>query len=340
MKPASKPSWTADSLLALGRSYQGAAILAAAADFNLFDAFANGTCSATQVARALRVNVRGVTTLLDALTALGLLSKSGGAYAPTSGVKELLTSQGQGSVLAMAQHQGTCLRRWAELARVVKTGRPASPKPGVRGEAGDRESFIGAMHNVSGPNADEIIRGVQPLEFKHLLDVGGASGTWTIAFLRACPAGCATLFDLPPVIPMARKRFAQAGLTRRVKFAPGDFLKDRFPGGADLVWVSAIIHQNSRAQNRVLFRKAFQALIPAGRIAIRDIIMDEDRTSPAAGALFAINMLVATPGGGTFTLREVREDLERAGFQHVSLSRRDEGMNSIVTAVKPRKGRD
>ena len=95
--------------------------------------------------------------------------------------------------------------------------------PGVRGEAGDQEAFIGAMHNVSAPNADQVIRAVQPLQFQHLLDIGGASGTWTIAFLRACPSAQATLFDLPHVIPMARRRLAAAGLDQRVKLVAGDF---------------------------------------------------------------------------------------------------------------------
>ena len=79
------------------------------------------------------------------------------------------------------------------------------------------------------------------------------------------------------------------------------------------------MHQNSRAQNRALFSKVFAALAPGGRIAIRDILMEEDRTRPVAGALFAVNMLVATEGGGTFTFAELREDLEAAGFAEVAL---------------------
>ena len=99
--------------------------------------------------------------------------------------------------------------------------------------------------------------------------------------------------------------------------------------------MSAIVHQNSRDQNRRLLHKVFQALVPGGRIAIRDILMEESRTSPVAGALFAINMLVATEGGGTFTFNELREDLESAGFDQMAVTRQDEGMNSVVIARKP-----
>jgi precorrin-6B methylase 2 len=327
--------WTAEQILALGRSYQGAAVLAAAAELDLCSALSPAPQTAATLARKLRCDLRALTILLDALVALRLLGKSGVSYALPAGLDALLMPDGPQSVLAMAQHQAHCLRNWAQLARVVKTGRPAKRTPGIRGEEGAQEAFIGAMHNVSAPNAAEVIRAVQPLRFRHLLDIGGASGTWTIAFLCACRSARATLFDLPHVIPMARRRLAAAGLAKRVKLVAGDFMRDELPAGADLAWVSAIVHQNSRAQNRVLFTKVFRALVPGGRIAIRDILMEEDRTRPVAGALFAVNMLVATKGGGTFTLGELRQDLEVAGFAEVATTRRDEAMNAIVVAKKP-----
>jgi hypothetical protein len=135
---------------------------------------------------------------------------------------------------------------------------------------------------------------------------------------------------------MARRRLAAAGTEQRVEFVPGDFTRDALPPGADLAWVSAIVHQNSRAQNRALFAKVLAALVPGGHIAIRDILMEADRTRPVAGALFAINMLVATEGGGTFTFAELREDLEAAGFAKVAVMRQDEAMNAVVVARKPR----
>jgi SAM-dependent methyltransferase len=190
------------------------------------------------------------------------------------------------------------------------------------------------MDNISAPVADAVVRRVRPLEFHRLLDIGGGSGTWTIAFLRACPSATAVLFDLPPVIPMADRRLKAAGLRDRVQLVPGDFTAEPLPSGADLAWVSAIVHQNSRAWNRELFARIFSALVPGGRIAIRDMLMDEARTGPPAGALFAVNMLVGTEGGGTFTFRELREDLEAAGFTRAAVAHQDEGMSSVVVAEK------
>lgn len=335
MSPDQRKTWTADDLLELGRGYQAAAVLAAAADLDLLALLAGGPRAAGELARRLESDPRGLVMLLDALAALGLLEKAGEVYQLAPGLAGFFEEGGARSILAMTQHQANCLRNWAQLARVIRTGRPAEKLPSIRGADRDLAAFIGAMDNVSAPVAAEVIRSIEPLRFRHLLDVGGASGTWTIAFLRACPEGRATLFDLPPVLPMAERRLAEAGLAGRTALVPGDFMADPLPQGADLAWVSAIVHQNSRAQNRRLLANVFQALRPGGRIAIRDLVMEESRTRPVAGALFALNMLVATAGGGTFTFGELREDLEAAGFGEARLARQDQTMNSVVVAVRP-----
>ncbi len=115
----------------------------------------------------------------------------------------------------------------------------------------------------------------------------------------------------------------------------GDFYLDQLPGGADFAWVSAICHQHSRRHNRDLFAKVHTALAPGGQIAIRDMVMEPDRVSPREGALFAINMLVNTDSGGTFTLAEYAEDLQAAGFENPQLVVKHEAMNSVVVASKP-----
>ncbi len=133
---------------------------------------------------------------------------------------------------------------------------------------------------------------------------------------------------------MARRRLTAAGVADRVQLIAGDFLADPLPDGVDLAWLSAIVHQNSRAQNRRLLANTARALIAGGRVAIRDVLMEEDRIRPVAGALFAVNMLVATEGGGTYTLAELRADLHAAGFVQLRRVRRDDAMNSILVARK------
>ncbi len=336
MKMKKMPIGTAISDLA--RAFQPACVLIAGAELDVFSLLHKKPANAAQLARRTKADPRGVMVLLDALTALGLLNKGSGEtpiYRVPAAVAEALAEGGAHSMVGIVRHQGNCLRNWDQLARVVLSGKPAVRRPSVRGPGGDLASFIQAMHEVSGPMAVSLLENLGPLRFKHLLDLGGASGTWTIPFLKANPRARATIFDLPKVIPMARRTMRRAGLAGRVRLVAGDYVHDDLPAGADLAWVSAIVHQNSRAQNRAMFAKAFRALAPGGRILIRDFVMDPSRTRPAGGALFAVNMLVATPGGGTFTFEELREDLSGAGFVKVRLLCRGERMDSVVCASKP-----
>jgi precorrin-6B methylase 2 len=327
-------TWTRDEILELARSYQPASVLAAAADLELFSALTAAPMTAEALALALASDLRATTILLDALAALKLLDKREQVYSLPPGIAETLGQTGRGSILAMVQHQANCMRRWARAAASVNTGRPLERAPSIRGEAADQDSFILAMNDLAAATADSLIRHIRPLEFSCLLDVGGGSGTWTAAFLKAWPPGRAILFDLPAVIPLARRRFAEEKLSDRVAVVAGDFYLDPLPPGADLAWVSAIVHQNSRRQNRDMFRKIASALVQDGRIAIREILMESSRLEPVAGALFAVNMLTGTDGGGTYTLDELREDLDEAGFCETVVAHREPTMNSILVARK------
>ncbi|KKK72391.1 hypothetical protein LCGC14_2904340 [marine sediment metagenome] len=117
--------------------------------------------------------------------------------------------------------------------------------------------------------------------------------------------------------------------------AAGDFQDDpSLPAGADLAWVSAIVHLNSRRENRDLLTKVHAALCEGGRILIRDIVMDPSHTFPGDGALFAVNMLVHTPGGGTYSFGELSEDLTAAGFVNPEQLIAGEFMESVIQAAK------
>lgn len=323
-----------EQVLEMAAAFAPSCVLGAAAELDIFTVLGEEMLTADEVTSRLRSDLRASAMLLDAVTALGLLDKQDGRYSVPPELRPLLTMDTPESVLPMVLHRMNILRGWSQLAWVAKAGIPGPRQASIRGPAADREAFLAAMHTVSGPNADPLVARLLPLEFKRLLDVGGASGTWTIAFLKAVPGANATLFDLPDAIKQARDRFAGTEYAGRVTFVPGDFYTDRLPAGADFAWVSAIIHQHSRQHNRELFAKVFEALEPGGRIAIRDVVMEQDRTRPVEGALFAINMLVNTDEGGTFTFEEIAEDLRSAGFVEPELRVRSEDMNSVVIARK------
>jgi SAM-dependent methyltransferase len=291
--------------------------------------------SSRQIAETLKVTIRGATILLDALVPMGLLKKKDGIYHCPADVASLLSKDSPASIMPMVMHTIGGWRRWSDLTEIMRHG-PQRARPTIfENDTSEQETFIGAMHTIASRLAPGIVAAVKPGKAKMLLDIGGASGSYTQAFLEARPDMRATLFDLPPVIMIAKKRLAPTKLYKLIKFVAGDFYKDELPPGHDLALLSAIIHQNSPMENVELYRKIYRGLVPGGRLVIRDHVMSPDHTMPASGTLFAVNMLVVTPGGGTYSFEEIKASLESAGFIKIKLVQPDEQMSGLVEAFKP-----
>jgi predicted O-methyltransferase YrrM len=324
-----------EKFLRLAMNFMESRILLSAAELNLFTILVPAPLSAQEVASRIGADLRALTVLLDALSAMGLFVKQSGTYQCAHSVSPFLAEEAPNSVLPMVLHAAHLWRRWSGLTDVVRGTRVSKDAAKSSQTAEDLHAFIGAMDVIATPRAHEIVAAVNPGSSKTLLDVGGASGTYTIAFLQAVPEMRATLFDKPEVVEMARERLSKSGVLNRVTLVPGDFYQDEFPHGQDLAFVSAIIHQNSLEQNLDLFNKVFRSLNPKGRIIIRDHVMEPDRTHPRDGAIFAINMLLGTPGGSTYTYEEIKTGLSQAGFTNISLLKKGEHMDALVQALKP-----
>jgi SAM-dependent methyltransferase len=321
---------TPDSLLALARNFMESRVLLTGAELDLFTLLAPEPLGLDEVAQKTGADRRALEMLLDALAAQGLLVKGSGRWRTEPSVAPFLVEGAERSVLPMILHAANLWNRWSELTRKVAPGQAGAAGPDFLA------AFIGAMHVVAAPQADLIVAAVGVGEARRLLDVGGASGTYTLAFLRANPGMTATLFDRPEVVEMARARLGAVGVLPRVTLIGGDFETDPLPPGHDLAFVSAILHQNSPVENLALYRKIHEALVPGGRLVIRDHVMAPDRTRPRGGALFAINMLVGTAGGGTYTFDEIAAGLKQAGFERVRLIQAGERMDALVEAFKVR----
>ncbi len=324
-----------EEVLKLARNFMESRILLSGAELNVFTILSHAPLTAKEVSGRTGTDMQALTILLDALAAMGLLIKHNDAYRCTPSLIPLLAEDQPGSVLHMILHAAHLWRRWSSLTNVVAGTKESEGTSRPSRSAEEMHAFIGAMHVVAEPQAREIIAAVNPGSAKALLDVGGASGTYTIAFLHAVPEMRATLFDMPEVVEMARERLGRAGMLDRVTLVPGDFYRDEFPRGHDLAFVSAIIHQNSLDQNVSLYRKIFRSLNRGGRIIIRDHVMDPNRIYPRDGAIFAVNMLLGTSGGGTYTYEEIKTGLSQAGFAGMRLIRKGDHMDALVEALKP-----
>lgn len=320
-------------LLEIALNFREARVLLTGVELDIFTLLSEREMDLRGVCNELSLNERATQYLLDAMTAMKLLEKKDGKYKTSVEVAPFLSKQGYECMLPMLEHYANLWHRWSQLTDIVK-GKNITIKPVDQMSTDQLRAFILGMHILALRASKPLLKKLGPIPYKKMLDVGGASGTYSEAFIEMNPDLRATIFDLPPVIEIARERLKESPYKDKIDFYIGDFYKDELPKGYDFLWLSAIIHQNSREQNVDLFKKCYSALESEGVLWIRDYVMSEDRTYPKPGALFAINMLVGTPCGGTYTFEEIKEDLNQAGFRNIHFKIRGEQMDTVIEAIK------
>jgi len=322
-----------EAILGLSRKFMESRIFLTAAELDIFSLLSIHPTSAQEVADNIQVTLRGITILLDALVPMGLLEKKDEKYYCPAEVATLLSRDSPTSIMPMVMLSVGGWKRWSNLTEIVRYGLQRT-RPSTFESISEQETFILAMRTIAHRLAPAIVAAIKPIGVKKLLDIGGGSGSYTQAFLETYPDMKATLFDLPSVIKIAQASLTDTDLIDRITFVPGNYYKDELPTGHDLALLSAIIHQNSPEQNIELYRKIYCALGPGGRLIIRDHVMSPDHTQPIGGALFAVNMLIVTPGGRTYSFEEIKASLESAGFAKINLIQPDEQMNGLIEGFK------
>ncbi len=321
------------NILEIAFNFREARVLLTGIELDVFTLLAEREMNLQQVCETLNSEVRATQYLLDAMTAMNLLEKNEGKYRTSDEGIPFLSRKGSECMLPMLEHYANLWHRWSQLTDIVR-GKGITIKPVDQMSEDQLKAFILGMHVLALRASKPLLKKLGPIPYRKMLDVGGASGTYSEAFIEMNPELRATIFDLPPVIEIARERLKASPYRDRIDFFVGDFYKDDLPAGYDFLWLSAIIHQNSREQNVDLYKKCYSALEVGGILWIRDYVMSEDRTKPKPGALFAINMLVGTQGGGTYTFEEIKEDLNQAGFKEVCFKIHGEQMDTVIEAVK------
>lgn len=302
--------------------FRASRVILTANNFGIFDHLKKPK-TAGEIARAIGTDPRATEILLDAVTAAGLLKKSSRRYRNTETSRKFLVKDSKLYQGDMLRHADTLWKSWAGLDEVVKTGLPN--KSGTR----DYDSFIRAMHNNAAFRAKEVIASIDLNGVTRALDLGGGPGTYSVELARKKIS--VTLFDLPETINIAKQLWTEPDLTS-VYCVPGDFHTDDIGDGFDLVLMSQIVHSLSPEESLALVRKAFAALNPKGRIAVHEFLLSENRAAPVPGALFSVNMLVNTPGGRSYTVREMNGWLKETGFR--SIKTKILGETVVITGKK------
>lgn len=303
----------------ISAGYQDAIILLAANHLGILAHLARAPRQAAPLAAELGLDARAVDLLLHALAAAGiLLRRDDGSFRLEPELVSFLDPGSSQSMASILDHHHHLLDRWSKLADVVRSGRPAAAP--VRRD-GELRAFICGMKDISRRSSVEVAEALPELgQCCSVLDLGGGPGTAAITFCRQWPRLTATVFDLPEVTAIAAHEIAVAGLQDRIVVKPGDFLVDDLlrPGEApyEAVYLSNIIHSLDPAETRRLCEKAADALAPGGLFIVKDFFLDDTRTAPAYGARFAVNMLVGTEGGKSYTWSEMEAMLRDLGLRN------------------------
>jgi len=313
------------------RAFQESRVVLTALELDVFTAVGDGA-GAEAVAARVKTDARATEMLLNSLAAMSLLVKQEGVFRNAPVAARHLSSVSSDSARPALLHMAHLWPRWSTLTDCVRTG-TAVARPEIAA-AEWTEAFIAAMHRNAAERAPQAVRAVDAAPIGRMLDVGGGSGAYSIAFAKANPALKAEILDLADVVPIAQRHIDQAGVSDRVSIRVGNLRSDPFGQGYHLVFVSAICHMLSEEENRDLLQRCWAALASGGRIAIQDFILEPDKTSPRWGALFALNMLVGTQGGSSYSEPEYADWLIAAGFRDIRRVRLP-GPAGLMIALRP-----
>ena len=315
-------------LLETVRGFCPARIILSAQELGIYDALEKGRdaketelqqvsngakgCGADEVAQRLSLNPRACSLLLNALVAIGLVVKRDGRYENSPLARERLVSSnphyGGRGIMHMAQLWDS----WSHLSNILRYGDEGRLERSRSEE--QYHHFVGAMYDYGYQRAKELAESLDLQDLSFFLDLGGGPASYSIALCEKNPHLRARLFDKAPAIDIAREKVKAHDLEARIQLCVGDFDYDSIGSQWELIFASHIIHSRSEEENRRLLREIHQALIPGGRLLLQDFYTNADFTEPPNAALFAINMLVNTQDGRTYSFDELANWLEDCGF--------------------------
>jgi ubiquinone/menaquinone biosynthesis C-methylase UbiE len=311
---------TPERIMQMAWAYAPPIMVGTAVSLGLFDRLDGSSKSANDVAKEAGASDRGTRMLLNGLVGIGLMAKdSAGKYSLTPESSAFLVSTKpsfQGGIFKHADTQ--LIPRWLALKDIVRTGKP--PHLEVNAQKAGAEffqAFVEDIFPMSFPAASALADALKIGEAKtaiSVLDLAAGSGVWGIALAKKSPLVKVTAVDWKEVIPVTKRVAAKHGVSDRFTYVEGDLHSANFGSGHDIATLGHILHSEGEARSRTLLKKTATALKKGGTIAIGEFLANEDRSGPPNAMIFAVNMLVNTTEGDTFTFAEISSWLKEAGF--------------------------
>ena len=333
---------TPSPLLQIASGFWASKTLASAVEFDLFTRLSGKSATIEEAAKLFALHPRPAEMLLAGCAALGLLMKRGGRYRNSPLAEEFLVRGKRhyfGGFVTMLDRR--LYLPWNNLTQALKTNRAQTwrDQPGLfeamAANPEEQRIFTESMHSMSVVSGKAVARVFDFRPCRQLLDVGGGSGAYCIEAARRYPHLRAVVFDIAPALEIARTKIAEAGFANRIRTCAGDFFNEALPKGSDVILLSMILHDWGPEKNCMILKKCFEALPPGGAMIVSELMMDDEKTGPAAAALMSLNMLIETEGRN-YTWAEYAAWLEEAGFRKIlRIPFVAAGANGILTSVKP-----
>ena len=304
----------------LASGHAEARIVQVAVSLGVFDVLKGKNANAPTIAASIQADPRATELLLNALGALELLTKTNNLFSLNDVSATYLTRSSPKYLGGMILFDASLWDCWRDLEKTVRSGKPARKPDMYQRHMQETERFIRAMHSLvqARGDAEILAESLDLSRVRDLLDVGSGPGTYPIYLCRKFPRLRATIFDLPGTLKITEQFVQESEVRDRIRLLPGDYRSDPIPGKYQMVLLSNIIHSESSEENRRLMAKLCQCLEQGGKIVIKDHILDDTQTHPSVGAIFAILMLLTTEQGRCYSLKELREWLDHAGFQRIT----------------------
>jgi hypothetical protein len=311
-----KQQWNPGSLLQLSGQYWATCTLHAAVELDVFTALGDQQLAGGDIAQKLNISKEGAIRLLNALTAMTLLKKKNDFFSNTHAGKTFLSKEALGYIGHIITHHHHLVDSWAKLDQGVKTGVPVRDRESHTSSEW-RESFLMGMFNLAMSIAPLLADEIDLSERTHMLDLGGGPGTYAIHFCLKNPVLKATVYDLLTTRPFAEKTIEKFGLTDRIDFIDGDYVKEGIEGVYDVAWLSHILHGEGQKDCQRIIEKTVSALEPGGMIIIHDFILNNTMDGPLFPALFSLNMFLGTSEGQSYSEKQIINMLARAGVKEI-----------------------
>ena len=314
-------------------------VLGAAVQHKLFDALDAGPLTAAQLAQRTGLSDRGTRMIANVLVGLELLSKDGdGRYALTTESSTFLVTTKPSFQGGIFHHIDTQLiPKWLKLPEIVKTGRAAFAVNQESQGAQFFEKFVEDIFPMSYGATQALGDALKLAEAKapvRVLDLAAGSGVWGIGLAQKSPQVRVTAVDWPGVIRVTRRVAERHKLLDRFTFIEGDLHSADFGTGHNIATLGHILHSEGEKLSRELLKKTFKALAPGGTLAIAEFLVNDTRTGPPNGLIFAVNMLVNTDTGDTFSYTEIARWMSEAGFTNARTLDAP-GPSPLILANKP-----